>query len=136
MSRLIKILIKMKDEVLLRPKYFGVWGGLIIALLLVGLWSSSSRDRQALANQAQRQVSAITDSCVDWINEEYNRDRGGSLAAVALDTWEKDDHIVVSVGWKEDTNSRTYQTRLCVTETANGRTFSPGAFGRGRWEKY
>ncbi|WP_282048414.1 hypothetical protein [Sulfitobacter mediterraneus] len=101
----------------------------ILGLFLGGYWvySQKQETRQAVGRFA-------VSNCLDFINREFNNNSRSNPAFID-DTWNKNGSIVVSVGWKETRSSSTYQTRLCVYDPERGKMSSPGALGRGRWER-
>ena len=101
----------------------------ILGLFLGGYWvySQMQETRQAVGRFA-------VNNCLDFINREFNSNSRSNPAFID-DTWNKNGSIVVSVGWKETRSSSTYQTRLCVYDPERGKMSSPGALGRGRWER-
>lgn len=125
---------KAKTEVLakVKPWHWGLAAG--IALALFAGWAIKKSAQRAEADHAYL-TSHVRSRCVSWINDEFNH-RSTSNPASAYDSWEKNGHIVVEVAWKKNSYSKSLDARLCVYDPDTGRMQSPGAFGRGRWEKY
>lgn len=84
---------------------------------------------------ASRVISTAETKCSQWIGDEYNPNQRTDPATI-YGTWEKNGSIVVEIAWPRERSSSTLNSRLCVYDPETGRMQSPGAFGRGRWERY
>ncbi len=68
-------------------------------------------------------------ACLNWFKSEP--DVGGRDAFLD-DTWEKDEHIVVEIGF--DLEGSSYSSRLCVYDPESNKMTAPNNFTRSRWE--
>ena len=104
-------------------------------LVLAGAsgWSYMRSAKEAEENLAFATGLART-KCASWMNIEFNS-RNTQRPAKATGSWQKNGHIVVEVVWPESSYSNSLTSRLCVYDPSTGQMSSPGAFGRGRWEK-
>ncbi len=108
--------------------------GALVVVFASLLVRSALTENAEIAEIATREIQAGRTNCTSFIDREFNR-RSFSEKAKALGSWQKREHIVVEVGWKESAVSSAYVTRLCVYDPSTGNLVSPGALGRFRWEK-
>ena len=80
-----------------------------------------------IQREAAIEVTRAERSCVSWFRDP---EIGGRDPFVA-DTWRKERHIVVKIGF--DKNGTSYSTALCVYNLARGAMSKPNAFERGSW---
>ncbi|MCB4458534.1 hypothetical protein [Leisingera sp. McT4-56] len=112
-----------------------VWGALAVLVVgCFGVWVYLEAMKREETDLAYLTIQ-VRSQCATWINREFNSGNP-QLRARASDSWQKNGHIVVDVTWKDSSSSKSRNTRLCVYDPDTGRMQSPGAFGRGRWEKH
>lgn len=114
-----------------KPWQWAVAAG--VALVLTIGWVSMQSAQQVKADLANL-TGYVRAQCASWINDEFNHGNV-TRSARASNSWRKGEYIVVDVTWKDSSVSKSWSSRLCVYDPDTGRLQSPGAFGRGRWEK-
>ena len=110
------------------------WAALGVAAVFVTGWYMMTAAEQAKADRAAF-TSQIRSRCASWMNKEFNNNSRSNPTRVYGD-WQKNEHIVVEIIWNRGHSGGSLDSRLCVYNPKTGRMHSPGAFDRGRWEKY
>ncbi len=124
--------LKLKVATHLKPVHWAV----IACVIAVGAvsWVKFKASQQAEADRASLHYH-VRSQCAEWIGDEFNTGWNKDKTKVS-GSWLKNGHIVVEVAWKDEFNSKSWRSRLCVYNLETGQMQSPGAFGRQRWEQY
>lgn len=104
---------------------------ILFGVLLVGvLGAIAFFGVQSLTGVSADQMRQAESACIRWFKKDSDL---GGYDSFSSDTWEKDGHAVVEVGF--DRKGSSYSTRLCVYDFERHNMSAPNNFSRGRWER-